>query len=73
MARAARIGHTCPGPGPCTRQVGWGRLLCRDHWCEVPRPLQRALYQEWRDGNPSAEHREVVRQVIESVQGQLIL
>lgn len=41
--------HRCPARR-CTRQVSYDLLMCAPHWRMVPKPLQRAVWAAWRDG-----------------------
>ena len=48
--RPARIGQRrCPGPG-CAELVSASRLMCRDHWYQVPRPLRDEVWRTWASG-----------------------
>lgn len=49
--------HTCPVPGG-DRPVPADMLMCSRHWYTVPKPLRRALWRAWRngDGAGTAEH-----------------
>lgn len=41
--------HPCPIP-PCDVQVPYGRLMCKPHWYQVPKPLRDAVWATWRNG-----------------------
>ena len=44
------MSHTCPVQ-VCVLVVGDDdRLMCPTHWHMVPRPLQRAVWAAWKDG-----------------------
>lgn len=42
--------HRCPAP-PCQRQIDEDYLACRRHWHMVPRPVRRAVWIAWDQGN----------------------
>ncbi len=46
--RAKRPARTCDAPG-CAVIVPRGKLMCRDHWFAVPRPLRQAITESWRE------------------------
>jgi hypothetical protein len=41
--------HRCPAGG-CRVKVPATRLMCREHWYQVPRPLRDAVWATWRSG-----------------------
>jgi len=41
--------HECPARN-CTKRVEAGRLMCRDDWYRVPRPLRAAVWRAWDYG-----------------------
>jgi hypothetical protein len=43
----------CHAPG-CVVDVPHGRLMCREHWYALPRPLRTAINQTWRARQMSA-------------------
>ena len=60
--------HRCPGPG-CTREVPGDMLMCGPHWYAVPKPLQRAVWRAWRngEGEGSDEHHAAITAAIRAV------
>lgn len=40
--------HDCVIEG-CTADVPMHQLMCRGHWAQVPREIQRDVYAAWRD------------------------
>lgn len=40
------LGAGCPVG--CGRDVDPGKLMCRDCWSQVPRDVQRRVYDTWR-------------------------
>jgi hypothetical protein len=57
----------CPVSG-CAEQVDPSRLMCRGHWCQLPRQLRTLVWATWRSGEGalSSEHLEAVRLAISS-------
>jgi hypothetical protein len=53
--------HTCPGDG-CTEQIPVNRLMCKDDWYRVPKPVRDAVWQTWDSGRGagSQEHRAAI-------------
>ncbi len=47
--RSARPPSTCDAPG-CGLTIPRGRLMCRDHWYKVPRPLRLEISAAWKEG-----------------------
>ncbi len=41
--------HDCPATD-CTRRVGRGMLMCRQHWFMAPKPLRDAVWHAWAGG-----------------------
>ena len=39
---------TCDAPG-CDAIIPRGRLMCRDHWYAVPRPLRLEISKSWKE------------------------
>ncbi|HWL48006.1 MAG TPA: hypothetical protein VNQ31_09860 [Sphingomonadaceae bacterium] len=39
----------CDFPG-CHEVIPRGRLMCRTHWFQTPRPLREAINAAWREG-----------------------
>lgn len=39
---------TCDAPG-CDTVIPRGRLMCRDHWYAVPRPLRLEISKAWKE------------------------
>jgi hypothetical protein len=68
LAALSRWGR-CPVRG-CRAQLDPSRLMCRDHWYLVPKPLRDQVWATWRSGEGvfSPEHREAVRMAIASCQ-----
>jgi len=45
--------HACAIPG-CFVMVDSGLLMCPAHWRRVPKPVQRAVWNTWRNGPSGA-------------------
>lgn len=63
--------HECHAHG-CTVSVPPRMLMCRRHWRRVPKPIQRAIWREYRRGqeidkNPSAAYLAVQRLAVAMV------
>jgi hypothetical protein len=43
------VSHECPATG-CAAAVSPSMLLCRPHWCMVPKPIRTAVWVTWADG-----------------------
>lgn len=41
--------HLCPAAG-CRQPISPGRLMCRPHWYQVPKPLRDTVWATWRSG-----------------------
>lgn len=39
----------CPITG-CSEQIDPSRLMCRQHWYQVPKPLRNHIWSTWRSG-----------------------
>ncbi|WP_341893863.1 hypothetical protein [Ferrovibrio terrae] len=50
--------HSCAIPG-CNHMIPASRLMCRDHWFEVPGPLRHAINSTWKNGEIGAYRRNV--------------
>jgi diadenosine tetraphosphatase ApaH/serine/threonine PP2A family protein phosphatase len=64
-------GHHCHALA-CTTSVPPSMHMCRRHWADVPRPLQRALWAVYRPGqeldkHPSAAYLRAATACIEAV------
>ncbi len=46
---SATTAHRCPAGG-CRQKIRAGRLMCRPHWYQVPKPLRDAVWATWRSG-----------------------
>lgn len=42
------MSHPCPIDG-CTRLAKDGQLMCWPHWRRVPKPLNRAVFETYRN------------------------
>jgi hypothetical protein len=53
--------NRCPVPS-CHRPIDPSRLMCRDHWYLVPKPLRDRIWATWRSGEGAREraHRDAV-------------
>jgi len=62
---AVQPAFRCPVSG-CGEQIDPSRLMCRDHWYQVPRKLRDLVWATWRSGEGalSSEHLEAVRLAI---------
>lgn len=49
MNRRCRGKSMCDAPG-CSVAITRGKLMCRDHWFALPRPLREAIGSAWREG-----------------------
>lgn len=60
--------HTCPGPR-CSVQVPPAKLMCPEHWVQVPKPLQQEVYSAWDRGRGrgTQRHAQAVRAAVEAV------
>lgn len=57
MTRAGNV-HNCAARG-CGRTIPRGLLMCRDHWFQVSRAIQREVYRTYANGagvNSAAYH-----------------
>lgn len=71
--------RTCEVP-MCGAVIEAGRLMCKEHWYEVPRDLRRQINNAWRlvkgGGSRSsrqaclAEYRAAVRDAVAAVEGK---
>jgi hypothetical protein len=64
-------GHSCHAEG-CNRQIPPKMLMCYPHWKMVPRPLQLAVWREYRPGQeidkrPSDAYMEVQHAAVAAV------
>lgn len=57
--------NRCPITG-CSEQIDSSRLMCRQHWYQVPKPLRDRIWSTWHSGEGahSVEHREAVLMAI---------
>jgi hypothetical protein len=55
----------CPVPG-CREPIDASRLMCRNDWYLVPKPMRDQVWCTWRSGQgeSSREHKEAVRKAI---------
>lgn len=55
----------CPVHG-CKNQKNDEWLVCRNHWWRVPKPIQKKLWDAYRDPSPGAKerHREIAFQIL---------
>jgi hypothetical protein len=62
LAQSAMQPGRCAVPG-CGQQIDVSRLMCRDDWYAVPRPLRDRVWATWRSrsGVASGEHQDAVR------------
>lgn len=62
------MSHFCP-PARCGEEVPDDQLMCRTHWCMVPKPLQRAVYSAWAGGTGagSKAHTAAIQAAIKAV------
>lgn len=60
--------HQCPGPR-CEAQIPKTKLMCPEHWVQVPEPLQREVYSAWDRGRGQGtlRHLRAVRAAVEAV------
>jgi len=62
--------HTCPAEN-CTITVPQDTFMCARHWRMVPRPLQAAIYEDYkRVGARGENHAEAIRVVNEAEAGR---
>lgn len=61
--------HDCPIEGCAATGLPMSILMCKAHWAEVPRDLQRAVYRAWRHGGV-AEHAQAREDAIAHVEGR---
>ncbi len=66
--------HTCHAHG-CPVVVPPKRLMCKPHWCLVPKPLQKGVWDNYRAGQendkkPTAEYLKAAKTAIMSVKRQ---
>lgn len=55
--RAALPTHRCMAVG-CQHEVQGGFLMCLPHWRQVPKALQREVWEAWREVGRHANGRE---------------
>jgi hypothetical protein len=55
----------CAVPG-CGQVIDGSRLMCRDDWYAVPKPIRDRVWATWRSRNgvATAEHQEAVRSAV---------
>ncbi|HKW13832.1 MAG TPA: hypothetical protein VJS69_05040 [Candidatus Krumholzibacteria bacterium] len=58
--------HTCPVEG-CRLDVPRSHLMCWDHWCLVPKPIQSDVYYCYRRRPGGPSHLAAMKRAIESV------
>ncbi len=60
--------HQCPA-GECQRRISLDKLMCREHWFMVSRPMRAAVLNAWAAGlgAGSPEHRAACLAAIRSV------
>lgn len=44
------MSHPCPAAGCTVENVPDDRLMCRQDWARIAKPLQRAVYDAWDHG-----------------------
>jgi hypothetical protein len=66
------VTRECPATG-CTRQIGYGMLMCRSHWYMVLAPLRTAVWNAWQGGAGagSPQHAAAIHAAIQSVNEKL--
>lgn len=65
--------HDCPVSGCETTNLPRTVLMCRRHWAQVPRGLQRLVYSAWRhrdDPGGVARHLQACEDAIAAVEGR---
>lgn len=60
------MSHACAIPG-CERPAQDHQLMCWPHWRRVPKVLNRAIFETYRNG-PPADYRANVAQAVKIVQ-----
>jgi hypothetical protein len=63
------MSHRCPRNSRPVTDVPDDKLLCPNHWYEVPKPLRRAVWIAWRRGTGagSPAHRAAMLAAIAAV------
>ncbi len=62
------MGHPCRIP-TCPRLAKDGQLMCWPHWRRVPRALNRAIFETYRNG-PRAAYIENVDEAVRIIQAK---
>lgn len=60
--------HLCAAE-QCQIVISEQFLMCPAHWRRVPKPLQRRIYREWRNGRPTTDYTRTVREAVEKLKG----
>lgn len=58
--------HRCPGPN-CNRKVSEDKLMCRDHWYQVPRELRDNVWRTYRHVPGTRDHHAAMMAAIASL------
>lgn len=71
MGDRVHSGHTCHAHG-CDTRVPAKLFMCRGHWFSLPKPIQRAIWREYRRGQerdktPSAAYMAVQQYAVSVV------
>lgn len=68
-ARGPAADTTHPCPCGCGQPIARHRLMCRNSWYKVPKPLRDAVWATWAngDGAGSPEHTEAIMAAVKAV------
>lgn len=61
------VTHPCPVPG-CDKSVVYAKLMCWQHWQDVPARLKAAVYRSWNGGDPLPDHARHCADAVEAAQ-----